>query len=572
MPRGIARDHGGLVTWFCHVPQVFRRGAKRLTQQALKNSGAVAEPTYAPPGNISVAGPEAASDFVMRALLVEQDAVERQALVESLRARGHVVTACANVAEGIEHHTTSPFPLIVVGTVTPSEGAIELCKQARALRQGDVPVILLWADVAGHETEMRALEAGADDYLPTAARASLLATRLMIAESRALERSLRSQLEQRVLLSEHMASLGTLTAGIAHELNNPLTYVLANLRFLHEDLRGLERTVPEPQLNALKELIAQAAEGAERVQTIVMDLKKFSRVDTDEEQATDVERVLDAAINMAWNEIKHRARVEKRYDSVPTVRGHEARLGQVFVNLLINAAQAIPIGRASSHTITVATYARGERVMVEVTDTGAGMPETVIHRIFEPFFTTKPVGIGTGLGLSICRDIVNAIGGEISVESAIGKGSTFRVSLPQARHSAVRPRVMPSLPAQADKRALRILVVDDEPNVLKALERALKGHNVTTAQSGQAALDVLEAGPSFDLVFCDLMMADVSGMDIYGQVRRRRPGMEESFIFMTGGVFTQQATDFLASIPNPVVHKPFDLRALRKLVGQRIAA
>jgi PAS domain S-box-containing protein len=382
----------------------------------------------------------------------------------------------------------------------------------------------------------------------------------------------RKRMEQRLMLADRMVSVGTLAAGIAHEINNPLAYVMANLSFIQEEIEEIAANIPESKIKGLRELIAQAEDGAERVRIIIRDLKSFSRADTGDDVPVDIQRVLDSAINMAWNEIRHRAQLQKRCDHVSLVRGNEARLGQVFLNLLVNAAQAIPVGHASDNHILVGVRQQQDRVIVEISDTGAGIATDVLPRIFDPFFTTKPVGVGTGLGLSICHNIVAAVGGEISVESNLGAGSMFRVTLPIARVLSLRPRTQPSLPVQPVGRRLRIMLVDDEPSVVRALQRALREHDLVVAFSGSEALDVLDSGQTFDIVFCDLMMAQLSGMELFETVRRRYPGIQDRFVFMTGGAFTQQAKDFLAGVPNPVVEKPFDIRALRTLVNRRVAA
>jgi len=382
----------------------------------------------------------------------------------------------------------------------------------------------------------------------------------------------RKRMEQRLMLADRMVSVGTLAAGIAHEINNPLAYVIANLSFIQEEVEELGPSLSAPKAKGLRELIAQAEDGAERVRVIIRDLKSFSRVDSTDDGPVEIQRVLDSAINMAWNEIRHRAQLQKRCADVPAVRGSEARLGQVFLNLLVNAAQAIPVGHASDNQITLTVQQRGDHVIVEIADTGAGIPGEVLPRIFDPFFTTKPVGVGIGLGLSICHNIVAACGGEISVDSTEGKGTTFRVALPVAQSRSLRPRSAPSLPVQTEGRRLRILLVDDEPSVVRALQRALREHDLVVAFSGAEAIEVLDSGQQFDLIFCDLMMAQLSGMEVFDIVRRRFPDLIDRFIFMTGGAFTQQAKDFLGGVSNPVVEKPFDIRALRLLVSRRVAA
>jgi signal transduction histidine kinase len=187
-------------------------------------------------------------------------------------------------------------------------------------------------------------------------------------------------------------------------------------------------------------MLREAREGAERVRHIVRDLKVFSRGDTEERTAVDPRRVMDSCANMARGEIRHRARLVKRYAETPRVSANEARLGQVLLNLLVNATHAIPEGAPDENEIRVATGVDAEgRVMMEVEDTGSGIPDDVKAHIFEPFFTTKTGGAGTGLGLSICQSIVTALGGEITVESEVGRGTTFRVFLPPASMSDPPP-------------------------------------------------------------------------------------------------------------------------------------
>ncbi len=381
------------------------------------------------------------------------------------------------------------------------------------------------------------------------------------------QRKMQAQLVQ----SDRMASMGTLAAGVAHEINNPLAYVVANLGFAAGELRasGAERGEPLaatalPMAEILTAL-DEAREGAERVRAIVRDLKTFSRAGEGPRAPIDVRAVLGSSINLARNEIKHRARLVTDFAETPFVDASEHRLGQVFLNLLINAAQAIPEGNAAENEIRVSTRLDGAgRVVVEVRDTGSGIPQEHLPRIFDPFFTTKPIGVGTGLGLSICHAIVSNLGGELQVESEVGRGSTFRVLLPPAH----RPAAQPSASAgDAPVPRGRILVVDDEPLVGRSIRRVLSPpHDVASESSGRAALARLEAGERFDLVICDLMMPDMTGMDLYAAVRHL-PGAAERFVFLTGGAFTDAAREFLAGTDRPRIDKPFDPKGLRDLVA-----
>jgi PAS domain S-box-containing protein len=245
--------------------------------------------------------------------------------------------------------------------------------------------------------------------------------------------SARHDAQRKLAFTERMASLGTLTAGVAHEINNPLSYVLSNLRFVHGELSHRETEVRGDWLPEARQALGEALEGAECVRRIVRDLHAFARP-SEMLGPVDVHRVLDLAIHMAASQTRYRASVVKDYRDVPPIQADEARLGQLALNLLVNAAHAIPEGRAEGGEIRVVTRRHGaDRVAIEVRDTGCGIPPDIRDRIFEPFFTTKPVGQGTGLGLAICHEIVRSLGGEITVQSLVGKGSVFCVSLPVSR-------------------------------------------------------------------------------------------------------------------------------------------
>ena len=231
--------------------------------------------------------------------------------------------------------------------------------------------------------------------------------------------------------ADRLATVGRLAAGVAHEINNPLAFVLSNLTYLHEELIRDEPLTPHERREMLS-AVADAYEGAGRVRLIAQELKSLSRQDEGERSAVDMGAVVHSAVKMASLETRHRAQVVEEYQELPLVMGNPARLGQVFLNLLINAAQAIPPGRPEQHRIRVAGRADAEHVTVEVSDTGRGIPPELLERIFDPFFTTKPAGEGTGLGLSISHSIITSLGGTIEVESQVGQGTTFRVTLPLA--------------------------------------------------------------------------------------------------------------------------------------------
>jgi len=374
----------------------------------------------------------------------------------------------------------------------------------------------------------------------------------------------RKEMQAHLVMTDRMASVGTLAAGVAHELNNPLAYVVTNLELIREALGG---TADKAELETLA---TEAAHGAERMRQIIRDLKTFSRSDDERSDNAEVLSVLHSSISICSNEIRHRARLVRDLAEVPRVRVSESRLGQVFVALLMNAAQALE-GRTGDAEIHVRTSTddRGW-AQIEVEDNGPGIPPEVMGRIFDPFFTTKAQDVGTGLGLSICHNIVTAARGRLEVETEPGRGTCFRVSLPPAPKVPARSATSRKLRAVGGEFvSARVLVVDDEPLVGRSIRRALKGHDVEVVSGGAAAIELLLEGRPFDVIFCDLMMPTVSGMDVFERVSEANPEIAERFVFMTGGAFTPRAHRFLETTENEALEKPFDLRLVREIVQQR---
>jgi two-component system, cell cycle sensor histidine kinase and response regulator CckA len=380
----------------------------------------------------------------------------------------------------------------------------------------------------------------------------------------------RNEMQARLMLADRMASVGTLAAGVAHELNNPLAYVLSNVRLLREELDSSGDGVSPDRAFDLQELVDEAVHGIERMRSIVRDLKTFSRMDDEHLEVVEVGSVVRACLNLCRNELRHRAIVDVELTPTPSVRINESRLAQMVLNLLINAAQALPEGTAELGRITVRTRAEGDLTVLEVEDTGHGIAAGATARIFDPFFTTKGPGEGTGLGLSICRNIATAAGGGIDVESVEGEGSRFRVWLPQDRGRRPERSISPRPPSGPPGAVSRLLVIDDEPLVARSLKRVLRDHDVTLASTGEQAVDLLTSnGSHFDLVLCDLMMPGMTGMDVFGAVTDKMPELADRFVFMTGGAFTSGARDFLDHVANERIEKPFDPNRLRTLVRER---
>jgi signal transduction histidine kinase/CheY-like chemotaxis protein len=389
--------------------------------------------------------------------------------------------------------------------------------------------------------------------------------------------------------AERMASLGRLAAGVAHEINNPLAYVLGSIELLE---RGLaEIGVLHPQAARTGEIIndAQAAlsnakDGVERIRSIVKDLTTFARAVPDSRRPVEVEAVLESTLNLAWNELRHRVRVVKDFSGVPELLGDEGRLAQVFLNLILNACQAIPDGRQG--VLRISTTSEGSSVKICVQDDGVGISPEDLPYVFEPFFTAqgqtgwgrgpkqyRDAAAGAGLNLAICRNVVTALGGTITVTSAPEAGTRFTVTLQAAGAIEASAEGNRARSRERVNSRARILIIDDEPLLGQTLRFAFQDkHDVEVASSGREALDRLGTDADYDLVLCDLMMPDVSGEHVYRAVSERAPGLLPRFVFMTGGAFTERAQEFLAQFAGRQLEKPFNIDEVELLLSELSAA
>lgn len=371
------------------------------------------------------------------------------------------------------------------------------------------------------------------------------------------------ELQQRLLLSERMSAIGTLTASIIHEVKNPLTFVWNHLRSLRNEGSKLSREAAE--------LVREAYEGADRIRIISEEITELSHGgDAVENDVSDLKQILDSAIRMAQPELQHRASIVREYEEAKLyTRGSTTRVSQVFLNLIVNAAQAIEPGDLSRNTITVrARSIENDRVCIEVQDTGPGIPAQLLRRVFDPFVTTKPAGRGTGLGLSICRRIVHSLEGTIEIQSHPGQGTVVSVVLKRATRSPLPLSAPPpSITAvrRASGRSLNVLVVDDEPVIARLIQKALMDHEVTVAHDGREAVGLM-GEHVYDVILCDLIMPEMTGMDVYRAALQRGTPMHERIVFMTGGAFTQRARDFLQRVPNLRIEKPFELTHLERTI------
>jgi signal transduction histidine kinase len=503
---------------------------------------------------------------------VEDDGELRSSLSELLLSDGYDVVQASNGSEALDCLRRTPTPdLILLDLMMPVKDGWQFrVEQKRDPTLAAIPVVALSAD---DTPKAAAIDAEAYIKKPF--------------QYPALVETVRRVLDTKKLAHlDRMASLGTLAAGIAHEINNPLTYVIANLQLLEEEMPRLVHDyitavhragtqLPDPHsastLNRLNEVSARlhdALEGAERIRGIVLHVKTFSRAGDEHRTYVDVRSVLDSSIKVVFSEIRQRARLFKEYNHTPLVLANPGQLGQVFLNLLLNAAHAIEEEDPQKNSIRVATRtAPTGEIVIEISDTGRGIPPDARARIFDPFFTTKPLGVGTGLGLSICHGIVRSLNGSITVESDPGKGTTFRILLPPSTEHISTPKPSPiSVPPPRGK----ILIVDDEPRLAEAVRDMIgTEHDTSVITTGTDALTILMREPEdrYDIILCDLHMPEISGMDLHEKLTELRPSIAERMVFMTGGAFTARARDFIGRVKNTCIDKPIDLRQLRQLVS-----
>ncbi len=416
-----------------------------------------------------------------------------------------------------------------------------------------VPVILVTAR-ADPAVVTRSLYEGAHDYLCKPFHAEELRARVKAAYRM-------GQTSQQLAMRDRLAVLGTLAAGAAHEINNPLMAVLGNLDYLRRGLEAGGRA--EPAAEDLRLALEEAIEGTRQIGQVARDLGTFSRADTMVEERVEVLPVINSMLGLAQVQLRHRAALVRELQPVPVVRGNRSRLGQVLLNILINAAHAFTNGNPGVNEVRVATRSEGEgKVIITVADNGRGITPDNLERIFDPFFTTKDVGQGTGLGLWVSKGIIEQLGGEIRVRSEVGQGTTFELALPVA--SAVTAASSGAKGERAEDRA-RVLVIDDDRLVARAIRRSLSGCDVVIAEGGRPGLERLLSDERYDLVLCDLMMPDLDGMKLYEKLRAERAERADGIVFMTAAGGRDDTRSFLQQVPNQHLLKPFsfdDIRAL----------
>jgi signal transduction histidine kinase len=502
-------------------------------------------------------------------LLVEDDASIRDALRGVLESEGYSVATAENGRQALEALKANEAPaLIILDLRMPiMDGWQFRAAQKSDPLLADIPVLAISADGSA---KAAAIDAAAYLRKPLSTETLLGTIRKILVEEE------RQRMFRRLEEAERFAALGRLAASVGHEINNPLAYVSMNLdiaiaeltRFLQAPVHnegGLE------DLQALPTMFRECRIGLDRIRDVVKDLQRLSRRSEVKRESFSMNDLIEESLAMAQNHVRHRATVEKRYGELPPVVGDRSAIGQVLLNLILNAAQSLPEGRADLNSIALTTRLAERQIVVEVRDTGPGIAADVLPHIFDPFFTTKPIGEGTGLGLAVSYRIMADHGGHIEVDSQPGCGALFRILLPltDRMELAPFPRQAPQ-PIAPSSTVLRVLVIDDMAAIGRTIAAALPEHHVTVVAHAREAFEQLSKNEAFDVILCDLLMPELGGRDVLERLKLEWPHLARSVIFMTGGAFTVESREFMEHVPQRVLTKPFSIDELRAAVTSLI--
>jgi PAS domain S-box-containing protein len=381
------------------------------------------------------------------------------------------------------------------------------------------------------------------------------------------------RLQQTTIRNDRVMALGTLAASVAHEINNPLAYVLAQAEGVDEEvdvldgllakMHGPEVPAARAALERLKEGLAPVRSGTARIAGITRELRTFSRPEDSSLSPIDLRAVVLSVLKLVGKEVEARARLVLELQPTRPVMGNEGRLVQVVLNLVVNAIQALPVDAIGTNEVRLRTRDDGAQVVLEVSDSGPGVPLADRDRIFEPFFSTKDIGKGTGLGLFVCRNIVQGLSGDVEVLDRPAGGALFRVTLPAASPGPATRGAPASVPREMSTEGRHVVLIEDDSMVARALTLQLRaaGYRVTAMTDGKEGLELLRSRPDADLVFCDLMMTGMTGMEMAEALASEAPDMAAKIVFMTGGAFLPRAREFVARHLERTVDKPFDIVA-----------
>jgi signal transduction histidine kinase/ActR/RegA family two-component response regulator len=408
----------------------------------------------------------------------------------------------------------------------------------------------------------------------------------------AVGRKLHSRAMEALAHRDRLLSLGQLSANVAHEINNPLAYLMANLEALSLQVVAAQRLLrvlrDDPEVSSAyqravadhplpfsgeetESIIEDSLDGAQRIASIVKQLGAFARGSEDESPSeTSLSDVVARACELIRKRVEEHAELVIECEDDTPFMGRAGRLVQVVTNLLFNAAQAVPADRPTENTVWVRTTSDPDAVHLIVEDTGPGFTWRVRRRAFEPFFTTKSAGEGSGLGLAIVHDIVRGHGGSISLDNRTEGGARVVVSIPRETGlgAASEPRRSSIAPASSGD-AFRILLVDDEPSIRRSYARMLEPHEVVGLTASEALERVsAQQDQAFDLVLCDVTMPDIDGFTFLRRLEEAAPTLSDRFVFLTGGALDDEVRDALQRSATQVLSKPATKKDILKLARE----
>jgi CheY-like chemotaxis protein len=482
-------------------------------------------------------------------LVVEDDPDFRQTLVELLAGAGYRATGVENGKEALELMRNSTPSLVLLDLAMPHMDGWEFrLEQKRDPNLSSTPVFVITA-VDTDQSE----DIDADLVLQKPFDFKKL---LESIKSRLSKREL-----QHVAHAERMLSLGELTVGIAHEVTNCLAYINGNLEHLEEQWQNV---IPEAERERFLQVLADARAGGARIAALVRDVSLYASIEREGRHPTDAQAALDQAIRLSSHEIRHRARLVRLYEEIPLVNAND-RLVDAFSQLLLSAAHAINPGNAEANEIAVSTRLEPDsRACIRITCTGSDVRYGDLERAFDPLWSKGAPGEVMGIGPTLCQRIITAFGGELWLSTIPDRSSTLTVCLPVAQgrtERAVQPR------------RARVLIVDDEAAICRSLQRLLSDdYDVTECKSGAEALELLERDSNYDVILCDLMMPNVTAMQLYQRLAARRPELAPRIVFMTACEFAEPMRSFLESVPNKRVSKPVSIAALRELIAKAVGS
>ncbi|HXJ20003.1 MAG TPA: response regulator [Polyangia bacterium] len=492
----------------------------------------------------------------LRVLLVEDDPNDADLICLALQRGGYEPrTRCVETADGLRSALAEqPWDVVLSDYSLATFSGPDAYTIVRDSGL-DLPFLIV-AGPTGEDVAAEAMRAGVRDFLLKGHLGRLVAAierELREAEIRGERRNMQEQL----LIAERMSWVGALAAGLVHEINNPLSVISGNLQVLERQfsvlvdalsMGGAELSAEATAAAALfGEAAGDAAEAARRVMLITRELRQFSHPDESKPDAIDVHKVLEWAIRMTQSAIRGRVELVRRFGDPPAIEGRTAALGQLFANLLINAAQAGAEPPAPPRTVTLMTSAVDGMVAVDVLDSGSRIRADTLPAVLS---------------------IVSELGGRIEVQTEGTAGTRIRILLRQAPLRKAGHTPPPARTPPLEQRVATILVVEDEPALGRVLPRLLAPHSVTVVDRARDALKRLRTGGRFDVILCDVMMPEMDGMQFHQELARERPDIARRIVFMSGGVFTPALRDFFDELPNRRLEKPLDIHTLRRLIDE----